>query len=198
MNTVSRVGVIIAVLFSLYVIQSGYKRWSQTTFVNSGGTTFGVTSVIDSEEKLGRLKEVKRRLQVVVDYCNEHHWPDQSRAFRLKQRWEGIRIMETLPTDQTVAYVIDKGRSMNVCLTDKTTQRLQSLNTTMFVALHELSHIMSSSWGHGPEFWANFKVLLKVAIDTGVYTHIDYSSQNEIFCGTNIYSQPCSDATCSK
>ena len=194
---ISQIGVFLGVFFTLFVIHAAVRRWSQTTFINSGGTTFGVTSAINTSEKIDRLKEVKRRLGAVVDYCSEHNWPDQSRGFRLKQRWQGIEMMETLPTEKTVAYVVDKGKSMNVCLTDKATQRLQSLNTTMFVALHELSHIMSSSWGHGPEFWANFKIILKVAIDKGVYTHVDYSSENEMFCGTNIYSQPCSNAACT-
>ena len=31
----------------------------------------------------------------------------------------------------------------------------------MFVALHELAHVMSSSIGHTEEFWDNFRYLLK-------------------------------------
>jgi len=198
MKTTSRFACAFAVVFTLYVLHAAVYRWSQTKIINSGGDTFGITSDIDVDEKFERLKEVKRRLQTVVDYCVAHSWPDQSRAFRMQQRWEGIEMLETMPGEKTVAYVIDKGKSMSVCLTDKSTQKLHELNTTMFVALHELSHIMSSSWGHGPEFWENFRVILKVAIDTKVYRHVDYTNKNEMFCGTNIYSQPCSDASCTK
>ena len=35
-----------------------------------------------------------------------------------------------------------------------------------FVALHELSHVMTVSVGHTQEFWENFKFLLKEAVDT--------------------------------
>ena len=34
-------------------------------------------------------------------------------------------------------------------------------NTLTFVALHELSHVMTVSVGHKQEFWDNFKFILK-------------------------------------
>ena len=33
----------------------------------------------------------------------------------------------------------------------------------MFVAIHEIAHIMTKSIGHKPEFWNNFKFLLENA-----------------------------------
>ena len=197
-STSSKLITVSAVLVALWLLHSVFRRWNMTTFVNSGGTSYGITSTINKEEKVERMKEIKRRLELVIEYCVQHNYPDQSRAFRMKQRWQGISLTETLPDESTVAYVVDKGRSMNVCLTDKETQELQDINTTMFVALHELAHIMSNSWGHGPEFWNNFRKILKVAIEIDVYTYVSYEDKNQMFCGTNIYSQPCSNSTCTE
>ena len=39
----------------------------------------------------------------------------------------------------------------------------------MFVAIHELAHVMTKSVGHTEEFWTNMKFLLKIAIKEGIY-----------------------------
>lgn len=38
----------------------------------------------------------------------------------------------------------------------------------LFALLHEVAHVMTPEWGHGPNFWQNFSVLLDVADDIGV------------------------------
>ena len=43
------------------------------------------------------------------------------------------------------------------------------METLTFVAIHELSHVMSIDIGHGDEFWTNFKFLLENAEDAGIY-----------------------------
>ena len=35
----------------------------------------------------------------------------------------------------------------------------------MFVALHEITHIMTKSIGHTEEFWRNFKFILQEAVE---------------------------------
>ena len=44
----------------------------------------------------------------------------------------------------------------------------------MFVAFHEMAHVMSLSVGHTDEFWNNFKFILKNAIKIGVYKYVDF------------------------
>ena len=48
-------------------------------------------------------------------------------------------------------------------------------NTIIFVAIHELSHIMTPETGHTPLFWDNMKYLLEKASSQGIYMPIDYS-----------------------
>jgi predicted metal-dependent hydrolase len=60
----------------------------------------------------------------------------------------------------------------------------------MYVALHELSHVMSVSIGHNDEFWTNFKFLIIEAEKINIYKPVDYKKNNERFCGTNITDNP--------
>ena len=59
-----------------------------------------------------------------------------------------------------------------------------------FVAIHELGHLMTKSIGHEPEFWNSFKLLLKIAIDNGIYKDIDFNKKPEPYCGITISDNP--------
>ena len=63
-------------------------------------------------------------------------------------------------------------------------------NTIMFVIIHELAHIMTTSIGHTKEFWDNMKYLLEEANKLGLYKIIDYSNNNIEYCGMYIKSTP--------
>ena len=67
---------------------------------------------------------------------------------------------------------------------------LIDLNTLTFVAIHELSHVMTLSVGHTKEFWENFKFLLKNAVKIGIYRAEDYKKQPKKYCGMTITDNP--------
>jgi predicted metal-dependent hydrolase len=68
--------------------------------------------------------------------------------------------------------------------------RLIDINTLTFVALHELSHIMTSSVGHKQEFWQNFKFLLENAKAANIYQPEDYKKKPQEYCGMKITDNP--------
>jgi hypothetical protein len=63
-------------------------------------------------------------------------------------------------------------------------------NTIMFVLLHELSHLMTESIGHTPEFWNNFRMLLQDCIKNGKYTPVNYTQNPVEYCGMTISDSP--------
>ena len=69
-------------------------------------------------------------------------------------------------------------------------QTLVDLNTMMFVAIHEMGHIMSKSYGHTEEFWDNFADLLEVGVELGLYKNEDYSTTPKEYCGMDITTNP--------
>jgi hypothetical protein len=68
-------------------------------------------------------------------------------------------------------------------------------NIVMFVAIHEMGHIITKSIGHGPDFWNNFAWLLQQAETLGVYVPQNFSSQPVSYCGMKITDEPTYDPT---
>ena len=60
----------------------------------------------------------------------------------------------------------------------------------MFVALHELAHVMTKSVGHTEEFWSNFRYLLKNSIKLGIYKYQDFRKKPVKYCGITITDTP--------
>lgn len=119
-------------------------------------------------------------------------YPKKENVKRLVTKYNPRKISETLPTSEYTAYSENKGEKLAFCLdTEKESKgRLIDINTLMYVALHELSHIATESIGHTGEFWNNFKFLIKEAKEIGVYNPVDYKKEPARYCGMNITDNP--------
>ena len=137
------------------------------------------------------LAKTTMKCKQLVQYMHEKY-PDKDNVKRLVDGFNPQKVMETLPTSSYTAYSENKGEKLAFCLdTEKNNSgRLIDNNTLMYVALHELSHVMSISIGHNDEFWSNFKFLIIEAEKINIYKPMDYKKSNERFCGTNITDNP--------
>jgi hypothetical protein len=136
------------------------------------------------------LAEVTQKMKDMVAYMKEKH-PEDPRTKRLVEGFNPKKISETLPTSELTAYSENKGEKIAFCLnTTKEGNRLIDINTLTFVALHELTHIMTSSIGHKQEFWNNFKYLLQNAKKAGIYYPVDYKKDPQQYCGMTINDNP--------
>ena len=66
------------------------------------------------------------------------------------------------------AYTDNKSE-ITLCLSDPNTKQEYDSNTIMYVALHELAHVVSKGIGHGEEFRQNFSKLLLEGEKLGFY-----------------------------
>jgi len=136
------------------------------------------------------LATVAEKCKQMVSYMKEKH-PDDPRVKRLIEGFNPKKISETLPTSELTAYSENKGEKIAFCLnTKKDGNKLIDINTLTFVALHELSHIMTESIGHKQEFWQNFKFLLTNAKAANIYQPIDYKKKPQDYCGMTINDNP--------
>lgn len=136
------------------------------------------------------LATVTEKCKKIVKYMKEKH-PDDERTKRLVKGFNPKKINETLPTSELTAYSENKGEKLAFCLnTTKDGDKLIDINTLTFVALHELSHIMTVSIGHKQEFWQNFKFLLENAKECGVYEPVNYKKNPTQYCGMTINDNP--------
>ena len=136
------------------------------------------------------LATVTEKCKKIVKYMKEKH-PDDKRTKRLVKGFNPKKINETLPTSELTAYSENKGEKIAFCLnTTKDGDKLIDINTLTFVALHELSHIMTVSIGHKQEFWQNFKFVLENAKECGVYEPVNYKKKPTQYCGMTINDNP--------
>ena len=137
------------------------------------------------------LAKVTQKMKDMVVYMKEKH-PSDPRTIRLVEGFNPQKISETLPTSELTAYSENKGEKIAFCLNKKKEDgdQLIDLNTLTFVALHELSHIMTESIGHKQDFWQNFKFLLQNAKEAGIYNPVDYKKNPKEYCSMEINDNP--------
>jgi hypothetical protein len=136
------------------------------------------------------LAQATEKCKQLVRYVDKSH-PDNEDVKRLVKNFNPKTIQETLPTSALTAYSENKGEKIAFCLnTTKEGNKLIDIHTLTFVAIHELSHIMTESVGHKPEFWANFKFLLENAKNANIYNPVDYKKNPQQYCGMTIKDNP--------
>jgi hypothetical protein len=137
------------------------------------------------------LATATEKCKELVEYVGQKY-PDQENIQRLVKGFDPKTISETLPTSEYTAYSENKGEKLAFCLNvdKKDNTHLIDINTLTFVAIHELSHIMTKSIGHKTEFWDNFKFLLVNAKEAGIHNPEDYKQSPKEYCGMTIKDNP--------
>jgi len=137
------------------------------------------------------LARTTEKLRYIVENLGQRY-PDRDNVKRLVDNFNPTTIKETLPTSEYTAYSENKGEKLAFCLNKNknNNDNLIDSNTLLFVAIHELAHIMTESVGHTDEFWQNFKFLLEHAVELKIYTPVDYKKEPENYCGMDITDNP--------
>jgi hypothetical protein len=185
-------------IFIGFVLLLCLKIYTESEFLNlkcviSGvdGNRYCVRDRVDTKEAADLLAKVTQNMKDLVKYMQEKHG-DDPRVQRLVKGFNPQKISETLPTSELTAYSENKGEKIAFCLNKKKedNNNLIDINTLTFVAIHELSHIMTVSIGHKQEFWQNFKFLLENAKTAGIYDPVDYKKKPKEYCGMTISDNP--------
>lgn len=145
-----------------------------------------------TQESVDLLANATDSCRKLVDFVKEKY-PNQENVQRLIAGFNPQRIMETLPNSVHTAYSENKGEKIAFCLNKKKNENMDDLidqHTLTFVAIHELSHVMTKSIGHKSEFWENFKFLLENAKEAGIHEPIDYSKKPKEYCSMTINDSP--------
>ena len=137
------------------------------------------------------LAKTTEKLRYIVNSLGQKY-PNRENVKRLVKNFNPTTIKETLPTSEYTAYSENKGEKLAFCLNKNknNNDNLIDSNTLLFVAIHEIAHVMSESVGHTDEFWQNFKFLLEHAVELKIYTPVDYKKEPENYCGMDITDNP--------
>jgi hypothetical protein len=154
------------------------------------GNKYCVRNREQLNESADLLAIVTAKCKELVEYVGKKY-PEDKDVKRLVEGFNPKRISETLPTSELTAYSENKGEKLAFCLSNsKNSSTLIDINTLTFVAIHELSHIMTKSVGHKNEFWQNFKFLLENAKAANIYQPVDYKKKPKGYCGMTITDNP--------
>ena len=209
MKTDFTIGFIFALLLLLtYYHVENFN--SDLVYVKSSvdGNKYLVRNVADKEDAANTLATVKINLTRLCETLKSKY-PKDKAVLRLCAKFQPDRIMEVEKGSKYTSYSVNKGEKMVLCMrrrpasgmrqrptfpSEKNKEALENQNTIMFVAIHELAHIMTLSQGHTDEFWGHFKFLLKHATRLNIYKSVDYEKEPEEYCGIEVTDNPLHDS----
>lgn len=179
------------ILILMYSVYMSNENQLKCIISSKDGKTYCVRERSKMELAANLLADTTDRMKKIVAYMKRTH-PEDARTKRLVERFNPAAISETLPTSLLTAYSENKGEKMAFCLNKQNTEKskLIDTHTLTFVALHELTHVMTEETGHPRIFWQNFKFLLENAKDAGIHQPIDYKTDPTTYCGMKITDNP--------
>jgi hypothetical protein len=180
----------IVVLLIVLLIIHNYRKNINYVVSNFDNQKYLVYNLKYKELAANTLAYVRNNLQKLCDVL-EKKYPKDERVIRMVSKFDPEAIVENDPYSKNTSYSINKGEKIVLCLRSKDGKnRIVKKNIIMFVALHEMAHIMTLSVGHTKEFWDNFEFLLREASKIGIYEEIDFNSSPHTYCGVRITDTP--------
>lgn len=180
----------IFVVFIMTVILLMYlaKHYGEVEYVRS--TTdqreYLVRNLSDKQMAADLLASVTKSMQKLVHHMMAKY-PTNEDISRLYNNFNPDAISEGSVDSGYTSYSVNKGEKIIICIRQKNGEFVDK-NTIMYVATHELGHLMTKEIGHTDTFWSNFKFLLNEAMSIGLYSKTDYASNPKDYCGIKITS----------
>ena len=150
------------------------------------GQQYLVLKRADSASAANLLAVVRNDLESLVSQMLDE-FPDDKDFQRLKDKFNPDAISEGSPGSGYTSYTVDKGAKVVLCIRQSNGDFVPR-NVIVYVAVHELAHIMTSTIGHTPEFWSNNSRILLAAKKAGIYTPQDFTNSPQPYCGMHIKS----------
>jgi len=153
---------------------------------------YQVQNLPDKQEACEKMAVIRGNLDKLINhYKSDPASMADPRISILITRFKPENMCENDVDSDSTSYSENKGDKIVVCLRDKAPPYpLVDTNTVMFVILHELAHLMTTTIGHTPEFWANFRRILHDAVSVQIYTAVNYSKTPTPYCGMTISDSP--------
>jgi hypothetical protein len=150
-----------------------------------------VRNLPDKQEAANRLSRIREGLCRLKNHLAEKYTQKPFVAQLVQNFTCGAdQFSESTPEAVHTSYTVDKEKVF-MCLRQRNAkEELVSENTLLFVALHEMAHMGTSTIGHTPDFWNNFAWLLTQAEELGIYKYTDFAAHPVEYCGVHITDSP--------
>ena len=175
--------IMLIILFYFYIFYIRKSIFLVKVKSNFNNVIYYVRNLPDKVDAANLLGEITENLKKLISSL-----PENNSNNRLKKYFKN-NITENIPGSLYVAYSVNKGDELSLCLRNEDNTFINT-NTIMFVAIHEIAHIMTLETGHTEKFWENMRYLLDKAAELGIYYPIDYAKVPTKYCGMTINSTP--------
>jgi hypothetical protein len=175
--------VMVAIIL-LYV--KGYYGEIEFVVSKTDGRRYLVRKLPDRQEAAEKLARLNATLLSLVRHMVAKY-PDDEDVQRLHENYDPEALSEGGMEVGYTSYSVNKGEKIVMCLRQKDDSFVDD-NVLVYVAVHELGHLMTSDVGHTEAFWGNFRRLLSEAADNGMYRKVDYAKSPHPYCGIQISS----------
>jgi predicted metal-dependent hydrolase len=158
----------------------------------TNGKVYQVQDLPDRQQACELMAKIHNKLdKLIAKYRDDPNSNADQRVQTMIERFRPENMCENNIDADSTSYSENKGDRIVVCLRDKQKPYpLADENTVMFVVLHEMAHLMTTTIGHTPEFWANFRRILKDAVGAGIYQEVNYNHTPVQYCGMTITDSP--------
>ena len=158
--------------------------------------SYTVRDMPDKQRACDLMASVRKKIEQLYNSMKEK-FPDKPQVKQWLSNFQPNpdRFAESTPDAEHTSYSVNKGEKIHLCLRQREgpNETLVDENVMVFVALHEMAHVITPSLGHDPEFWNNFGWLLKQAEALGIYKYQDFKAQPVSYCGLHITDAPAYD-----
>jgi predicted metal-dependent hydrolase len=187
-SSMSFTDVFILCMMGLIIFMYIRRYYGEVEFMTSkvDGKDYLVRKMPDAQEAADRLAVLNKKLSKLIEHIAAKY-KDNADVARLKSKFNPEAVSEGGMENGYTSYSVNKGERIVMCIR-QTDGTFVDANVIMYVAVHELAHIMTTDVGHTPSFWANFRFLLREAIDIDLYRKVDFDSSPSDYCGIKISS----------
>jgi hypothetical protein len=176
------------------LLYSSTRGPTNNTLIKSSvnGKEYHVQNLPDKEGAANLMAELNDKIdKLLIHYKQDKSYASDPRIKVMIERFHPENLCENDISADSTSYSENKGERIVVCLRDKSPPyKLTDSNTVTFVLLHEMAHLMTTTIGHTPEFWTNFKNILHDASSIGIYRPENYAKSPVEYCGMQITDSP--------
>jgi predicted metal-dependent hydrolase len=187
MGIVDFIIIVLILFFTTFYIK---EQFTEVSYIKSSvdNNKYLVRSEEDNKEAADLLANINLKLLELIEVLKQKY-PNDERTKRVIQNYDPNVLSESDESNKYTSYSVNKGEKIVFCLRMRNVDNtLVDLNTLTYVAVHELGHLATKEIGHLDIFWKNFKWLLEIAAEHGIYNYVDYSQKPQPYCGIVISS----------
>ena len=175
---------VIAVIVVMFI----QNHYGEVEYVRSNvdGRAYLVQRLQDSQKAADYLAEINSKLTKVVRHMMSK-FPENEDVERLYLNYNPENTSEGSADSGYTSYSVNKGEKLILCIRQNDKNKtFVDKNVVMYVALHELAHLMTKEVGHTDTFWSNFKFLLQEAVEIKEYDKVNFNTDPKDYCGIKI------------